>query len=676
MSVNRIRGDGGVIIDSQTFLELPKAPTKNTSYAVREGMLRYNKGWNAFEGVLKFEDGTVAYRRFANLDSNGRLLTSQLPDSVTSGMQYVGTYSPISDDIDPPISSTVYHPLPAPAASLNGDYYIVRSIMDAAQKHYEANSPTTSTVVFTPVNPSGQGNWIQIKYYLDTNPVDSTKKIVSAAFARIVTASIPATGHAGLVSLAQDTDLTAAFTATNAQGELALTDGDWVIITSTRVQRIRQSRVGILASAVLFDNTIITSSNRQFSTSSATAQTVIDNLAINDLRRTGDSMYNDGTKGAGRFGITYGSATAPSMSFNNAIYDPVANPGNDPSKWTDNNTGLFHPADDAIGHSTGGVERLRIDNTGLKIYQPSTASGTGTPAIQLLGSGNTVAMGITALNNNFLFSSVNKIQVEFRDGVSVFHGTVNIDNNITAGGTASITGNTTLGGTLTVAGATTLSGALVANSTADLRGNTTIGSTTANTLTVNSTSTFQGGSTFNGTSNRFRNINLVSAGILTLESVTNQSTIALSGSDLRFSMGNFADVTILDGTTIRTRLNRYGVQLPVLATVDNSVGVDGMIAYSTQRNTVMQKSNGAWTTVSGGGVEVPFTTSSWVLSGSSYSITVTNSNIQSVSVQELSGSNYSQVEVDSIVISSTNAVVSIPSTPDFRFNGRLIVTYR
>lgn len=670
MSVNRIRGTGGIIMDSQTFLELPKAPTKNTSYVVREGMIRYNQGWNAFEGVIQFDDGSVAYRRFANLDNNGKLLTSQLPDYITSGSQYVGTYSPITDDIDPPISQTEYNPLPTPSPTSSGDYYIVRGLLDAAQKHFVANNPTTETVIFTPTNPSGEGNWIQIKYYVGSNPTVPNSKMVTSAFGRIITASIPATGHAGLQDLATDPELTAAFDSSASQStETALSDGDWVIMTDTKVQRIRNTRVSISAGSVLFDNTIIFSSKREFTTNSSTVQTAIDSLAIEGLRRTGDSMFNDGRVGAGRLGITYGTATAPSMSFNNGIYDPVNNPGNDPSKWTDSNTGIFHPADDAIGFSTGGIERLRIDNTSLKIYQANNATPATTPSIQLLGTGNT-NVGLTALNNSFMFSSVNKVQVEFRDGLSLFNGSITVSQN------AAITGNTSITGTLNVTGKGTFSSDLSVSGITEFLDNSTIGTSASNTLLVRSTTTFEAPIVFNGTSNRFKNINLMSAGKFTFESVTNQSTVELSGSDLVYTMGNYADVTIKDGANIRTRLNRYGVQLPVLAVIDNAVGVDGMIAYSTQRNTVMQKSNGAWTTVSGGGVEIPFTTASWVLSGSYYQVTITNSNIQSVQVQELSGSNYSPVEVDNIVISPTNAVVQIPATPDYRFNGRFIVTYK
>jgi len=164
--------------------------------------------------------------------------------------------------------------------------------------------------------------------------------------------------------------------------------------------------------------------------------------------------------------------------------------------------------------------------------------------------------------------------------------------------------------------------------------------------------------------------------IITLENASSPTVVAQTAGDLQFRMGSFGNLTIMDGAVIRTRFNRYGVQLPVLNPIDNAVGVDGMIAYSSQRNTVMQKSNGQWTTVSGGGVEQAFTNASWVLNGTLYTYTITGTNIQAIQVQESIGSNFSPVEVDSIVISPTNAVLSIPASPDVRFSGRVIITYR
>ncbi|EMR6008601.1 hypothetical protein WJW27_005458, partial [Escherichia coli] len=140
----------------------------------------------------------------------------------------------------------------------------------------------------------------------------------------------------------------------------------------------------------------------------------------------------------------------------------------------------------------------------------------------------------------------------------------------------------------------------------------------------------------------------------------------------------YADVSIYDNGTIRTRFNRYGIQLPVLATIDNSVGVDGMIAYSTSERTSMQKVKGQWVPIGSGSVRTDeFTISSWVLSGNSYTLTVTASNIVTAEIQEqVSPGVYTRVEVDSVTFNGTNVVFSIPSTPDVRFDGRTLVTIR
>ena len=639
MSASTIKGAEGVIINSTYFLELPKAPTKQTTYAERAGMIRYNSEWKAFEGVLEFSDGTVSYRRFANLDENGQLLTSQLPDYVTSGMQWIGTYSPLTDDIDPPIDSS-YTKLPEATVLNSGQYYIVRGIYDTAVSHFRTNNPTTDTVIFTPLNPSGQGQWLEIKYYIDTDPTNSNNgKIVVAAFARIISSSIP-NGHEGLTSLATDTSLTNSFNSNvDKSAELALTDGDWIISNSTKNVRLRQNRVSISAGAVTFDRTFLTSSNRPIQGSSGIVQTIIDSLLLKGLRRTGDTMYNDGSVGAGRLGVTYGTATAPSIAFNSNTFDPTTDPGVNPSLWSDTSTGIFHPATGSIGFTSNGEERLRITPSQLIIY-PTATSNISSPNILFSGSGNSnLGLNITGNTISFVSNGVNNVSLT--QGLSTFNGNVGIYGDL------------------------------------QVNGNSTIGDASTDILTVNAASTFSGSTLFNNTSNRFTLGAVFSSGSVLSFEGTSTATITKAATELRFNMASYNDVSIYDGSTLRTKFNRYGIQLPVLSTIDDSVGVNGMIAYSTQRNTVIQKTNGTWTTVgSGGGVATTFTVANWVLNGSYYTYTITNANIQQVSVHELNGTNYSPVEVDSVVISSTNAVLSVPASPDLRFNGRVIVQYQ
>ncbi|SOK58493.1 hypothetical protein [Yersinia phage fHe-Yen9-04] len=666
MSAYRIKGAEGVVLDSNYFLELPKAQTKTTTYAERKGMIRYNSEWKAFEGVLEFDDGSVSYRRFANLDENGQLLTSQLPDSVTSGMQYIGTYAPITDDIDPPIVAGQYDNLPVPTIDNSGQYYIVRGLYDTAQAHYKANTPSTSPVIFTPTNPSAANNWIEIKYYFDIDPVTPSQFVVVAAFGRIIIDNIPSTGHEGLLSLATDSVLTAAFTNTNDRSlELALSDSDWIISDGIKQQRLRQNRVSISAGAVTFDRTLMTSTNRSFLSSAGTVQTIIDNLIMDGLRRTGDSMYDDGTIGEGRLGLVYGTATAPSIAFNSNPFDPITNPGNDPGKWSDTQTGIFRPIAGAIGFTSNGTERLRVEPQILKIIQYNTASPATAATVQFIGTGNTNNLGITALNNTFSFSTNNIVQVELTNALSSFHGSVKIDANEEVDGNVVIHGNNTID----------LNTLMKGNAT--VNGNTILGDAGTDTLTVNAASTFVGTTLFSNATNRFALGAVFSpAAVLSFEG-TSTATITKTSTELRFNMGAFHDISIYDGAALRTKFNRYGIQLPVLNPIDDAVGVDGMIAYSTERATVVQKTNGSWTTVgSGGGVVTTFTIANWVLNGSNYTYTISNPNIQQISVQELTGSNYSPVDVDSIVISATNAVISIPSTPDLRFNGRVIVQYQ
>lgn len=652
-SIQRIKGANGVIIDSNAYLELPKAPTKTTTDAVRSGMIRYNKSWKAFEGVIDFDDGSVAYRRLAQLDSNGRLLTSQLPDSITSNLKYVGTYDPVVDDVDPPFTASV---LPAPSAALAGEYYLIRGIQDDAAVHLAANPTSNPFVIFTP--PNAAGTWTQIKYYIGKDPSTGSNTVVTNAFARFDVSKIPSTGHTGLLALANSsTELTAAFTNTNNPSlDTGIADSDWIIITATAIQRLRQNRVSILASSVIYDTTVIQSLKRQFVTNNSTVQGTLDNLSIYGLRRTGDSMTNDGTAGAGRLALTYGTATAPSMTFNDGGSDPDLNSGMIPSQWTDNTTGLFHPTTGNIGFTTSGVEKVRITPIGLLVIEAANIDPATKAAIQFQGTGNTVANpGISAINDVMSFTVKGKIQVDLNDNYSTFHGSVFVDQNLTVTGT----------------------GHIVGNFNAD--SNVVLGTTSSNKLLVNSSSTFQGNTSFTGDLNRFKNINLADAGVLTFENAANPTTVsAKNGLTLAQtgSVGNY-NFILYNGAAPQTvaKMSRFGFGLPVLNPIDNAVGENGMIAYSTQKNTVMQKANGKWTTVSGGGVEQAFTISSWVLSGSSYTITVTDTNIQNVEVQEAIGATFAKVEVDSIVMSATNAVVSIPSSPDWRFAGRLIITY-
>ena len=679
MSTYRIKGSDGVVIESEKFLELPKATSKVTADVQRPGMIRYNKYWAAFEGTLEFTDGSVAYRRFANLDENGRLQTSQLPDAVTSGLKYIGTFSPISDDVDPPGTVGQYDNLPQASTGNSGNYYIVRGIYDAAVMHFKANKPSTSPATFTPTNPSGLSNWIEVKYYFSTDPYDNTRTTITHAFGRIVIANVPTgNSHYGLQDLARDTGLTDAFdSGNNPSAETALSDTDWIISDGGKWTYQRQTRTSILAGAVLFDRTQMYSSNRLLPDSpTGTVQNVVDSLLMYGLRRTGDAMYDSGTDGDGRLAFLYGTATAPSITFNSNSFDPLSNPGIDPSKWSDGTTGIYHPnTPGAIGFTSSGTEKIRIVPTQVIFYTSNTGTAT-TPHIIFSGTNNS-NMGIVALNNKTQLVSNNAVNVSFEQGLTNFYGSTNITGNST------VLGNTVLGDaatdSLTVNASSTFRAPVsmqdvnVVNLT--VTGNTILGDSVGDSLTVNATSTFASTSRFNAMAT-FNNSATVASGAGLVFSGTNNSTISKSSTALNFNMSGFDDVTLLDGSTVRTKFNRYGVKLPVLSPTSDSVGEDGMIAFSSDQKTVVQKVDGTWKPISSGATINNFVTSSWVLSGSYYQITVSGSGIKSVQIQQQeSDGSYTQVEVDTVNITSSNATIKIPSSSDLRFAGRLIVLF-
>ena len=379
MSSYTIRGREGVIIDSEYFLELPKAPSKQTSYdAKRPGMIRYNSEWQAFEGTLLLTDGTIEYRRFANLDSNGKLSVNQLPDSVVNGLEYKGTFSPVTDDIDPPVVIGQFDNLPAPGTENVGHYFIVRGITDIAARHLADNNPTTSPVIFTPDNESDPDNqWVEIKYYFTESVSNPGVNQIYAAYARLIKENIP-DEHLGLLSLADDPDVSAEFVAGDNIGlDVGLVDSDWVISTGEKQQRLRQNRTSINASSVIYDRALMNAENRPFNQSAGTVQTLLDSFVLDGLRRTGDSMYSDGVN-SGRLAITYGSVLEPSLTFNNNDYDPETNNGLDPSKWSDPGTGFYH-RDNVIGEFgavVDGKEALRLNETNILFY-PQEASQNG-----------------------------------------------------------------------------------------------------------------------------------------------------------------------------------------------------------------------------------------------------------------------------------------------------------
>lgn len=490
MSLLRISGDDGVIIDSTKFLELPKSPEASpVGDVLRPGMIRYNTELNSFEGVIDSDAGSK-YRRFPNLDQNGKLLITQLPDGIASGLVYKGTFNPITDDIDPPSVAGVYTALPASSDTTNGQYYIVRGLMNAALVHYKANTPTTSPVTFTPANANGTATWLEVKYYFNESGN------ILGAFGRITDTTLSATTHPGFSTLFTDTDLLSFSTTDSLGNELALADGDWLVCNDTAYTRIRESRVSILASSVSMSSTQMDNSGRTLQGADAgTAQTYIDGLLLGAIRRGGDSMVQDGSAANGRIAFVYGTAAAPSLTFNSTVFNPDSASGMTPSQWSANTSGIFMPTTNSIGVSSSGTERLRINGTGIIVYQASSVNTSTSAALQLQNSTNTAVAGFTAYSNR-LYVTVGG------DAQGIFDATGLTVKGTVSSTAANLNGNVTIGvdysNTLTVNSTTTHAAPVILSSTLTANGNVVLGDASTDTLTVNAASTFAGSVALNG----------------------------------------------------------------------------------------------------------------------------------------------------------------------------------
>lgn len=678
-SVNRIRGDGGVIIDSDKYLQLPVAPTKITIDPKRVGMIRYNLGSQSYEGVLGFTDGSVAYRRFANVDDNGKLLTSQLPDSVTSGLRYSGVYNPITDDQNPHVAG-VQH-LPAPTADNSGEYYVITGLYDMALQHYNANTPTTSPVTFTPTNPSGEGNWTEIKYYFQNT---DTGVNLTHAFARLVVDQIPA-GNVGLKSLAADPELCVFSTTNQYMNETALSDSDWVISSTNTWHRLRQSRISITAGAVSYDRSAIKKAGRlESSISAGVVQEAIDNLFVSSVRRSGDAMFNNGDSdnSGGALALVYGSASKPSLSFNNNPYHPIDNPGTNPAKWTNGGKDGVYFDGTTLGIAFNGVGDHEFNKYGYIVLPQGDYNTNGTTLAFDKVDNRT---GIDGRGQQLAFIAGNiKIPRMIIDSDSV-----DIDGSVTLNAAGNAVLGTSCANTLTVNSTTTFkcnvtlgtdcSNSVIVNSMADFKCNVTIGTDNTNTLTVNSVGIFKDDIRMDV------NKKLFWSGFTDYAGISFQSTADTGGnSRLVFNVGDNTDEyfqwTVNNSTTETQimKLTREGLLIPIShGKPSDSVGEDGMLVYNDVDKIIMGKTDGKWEAIgTNNAFEVKFTKADWVLDGSYYKYTFTRNDISSCLIYEaIAADTYQDVYVDHMEITATAVTVYVTSNIDYRFDGKLVIQF-
>lgn len=684
-SVNRIRGDGGVIIDSDKYLQIPIAPTKVTIDPKRVGMIRYNLGSQSYEGVLGFTDGSVAYRRFANLDDNGHLLTSQLPDSVTSGLRYSGVYNPITDDQNPHIAGVQHLPEPTPANS--GEYYVITGLYDLALQNFVATTPTTSPVTFTPVNPSGEGNWAEIKYYFQNT---DTGLNITHVFARFLVDQIPV-GNVGLKSLASDPELCVFVASNEPQSETALSDSDWVISSTNTWHRLRQSRVSITAGAVSYDRSAIKKAGRlESSISAGVVQEAIDNLFVSSIRRTGDAMFNNGdsNNSGGSLALVYGSAAKPSLAFNDNPYHPTNNPGTDPSKWTNSGKDGVYFDGTTLGISYNGIGNHEFNKYGYIIVPQGDYNTNGTSLAFDKVANRT---GIDGRNQKLSFVAGNiKVPRMVIDGDSV-----DIDGSVTLNAAGNVILGTDCSNTLTVNSAATFkcsvgmegdvtlgtncSNTLTVNSVSNFKCNVTIGTDNTNTLTVNSVGIFKDDVRMDVTKK------LYWSGFTDYASIAFQSTADTGGdSRLVFNVGDNADEyfqwTATSGTTETQimKLTREGLLIPIShGKPSDSVGEDGMLVYNDVDKIIMAKTDGKWEAIGTNNTfEVKFTKADWVLDGAYYKYTFTRNDISSCLIYEaIAADTYQDVYVDHMEITPTAVTVYVTSNIDYRFDGKLVIQF-
>lgn len=130
MSINRIKGDSGVIIESTKYLKLPSAATSERPTNVKLGMVRYNTESHKLEFTMRPESSlageeAIEWRSIAFVDNDGKISTSLLPSSIISNLKYKGTWDAAINDINIATNETsTSEPLPAPTNA--GEYYIVR----------------------------------------------------------------------------------------------------------------------------------------------------------------------------------------------------------------------------------------------------------------------------------------------------------------------------------------------------------------------------------------------------------------------------------------------------------------------------------------------------------------------------------------------------------------------
>ena len=353
MSTYRIKGDDGVIIDSTKYLELPKGTDNGRPAKARPGMIRYNaddrhRGIEASVIVETAGTKSLEWRRVAHLDADGKLLTSQLPSSITGSLVYKGTWDAAINDVNETAADTSLTDRLPTAVGHTGWYYIVRADGDGGEA---AGHPAND---LAPVNAADvpryrKGDWI-VSNGAKWEKVDQSQITSTASQVQVTVNPNMRDKHSvrGAVSL-QD-----------------LLDG----FVETALDRTGDEITGIIK--------VVGASNR------ARILLADGSAAEPNLSFTGNTnlgLYRVGTNTMG-----FSANGAVKLELNASLLKSYVtmqtidgDAGTPSYSFTDSKTaGMYKAAANVIGFSTSGTERARIHDKGIKTLVVTTNRGSTT----------------------------------------------------------------------------------------------------------------------------------------------------------------------------------------------------------------------------------------------------------------------------------------------------------
>lgn len=344
MSTTRIKGVNGVIIDSKSYLELPKGEQSDAPASTRPGMIRYNfvpegadpsgRGLQVAVGPEPATGDTtpLEWRNVALL-VNGQLDSSMLPSSVQGKLEYRGTWNATTN-------TPALPDLPNTTTGATGFYYIVTA---------DGNGNGANDLVASDIADGYKiGDWV-VSTGTQWDKIDYTAASTTAGNVALSSAAMRSGKH------------------NMATAALAQIGFERLVYSS--VDRITGDE---MEGTLTFDNASDSAYLRlKDGSASAPGLSFSQDTNLGLYRISSNSMgITTGNHLAARFENAQirhhlplrsapGTAAAPQFSF----YD-------------DTNMGMFRSADNRIGFSTDGVARVTIDSDKMQADNIRTDNGT------------------------------------------------------------------------------------------------------------------------------------------------------------------------------------------------------------------------------------------------------------------------------------------------------------